>query len=185
MLTTSSFQHLLELNNFSSLMAFIAGFNKSSITRLKHTIKELSGRTMKKLAEVEKLMSAESSFKAYRSRIHSVNPPCIPYLGVYLLDLTYIEDGNPNRIGHLINFAKRRLINALIREVQQYQDQSYSFDDMEELIGKINQSLTMPFSVHFVPNDTKPRMTMKEFEDYLFELSNQREPRGVERSSVE
>jgi hypothetical protein len=44
------------------------------------------------------------------------------YSGVYLLDLTYIADGNPNYIGDLINFAKLRLVHMIIREVRQYQN---------------------------------------------------------------
>jgi len=38
---------LLQLNNYSTTMAFIAGFNKSSILRLKLTFKELSQRASK------------------------------------------------------------------------------------------------------------------------------------------
>ncbi len=35
-----------------------------------------------------------------RDFIHSANPPCVPYLGVYLTDLTFIEDGIPDKIKH-------------------------------------------------------------------------------------
>jgi len=39
---------------------------------------------------------------------------------MYLTDLTFIEDGNPNNIGGgLINFFKRRQISAVIQEIQQ------------------------------------------------------------------
>ena len=64
-------------------------------------------------------MSAEMSYKNYRSNLKSISPPCIPYignvgayraftdcLGVFLSDLTFIGDGNPDQIGKLINFTK-------------------------------------------------------------------------------
>jgi son of sevenless-like protein len=39
-------------------------------------------------------MSPLGSFKNFRNTLHSLNPPCIPYLGVYLSDLTFIEGSN-------------------------------------------------------------------------------------------
>ncbi|RKO86524.1 ras guanine nucleotide exchange factor domain-containing protein, partial [Blyttiomyces helicus] len=68
------------LNNFSTLMAFIAGLNKACITRLKLTAKELPSKFAKKLADFERLMTAEGSFKNYRACIRAANPPCIPYM---------------------------------------------------------------------------------------------------------
>ena len=171
------------MNNFSSLMAFIAGFNKSPLTRLKFTMKELPTRTLKRLSELEKLMSAESAYKVYRYRLHSVNPPCIPYLGVYLLDLTYMEDGNPNKIGPLINFSKRRLINTLIREVQQYQNEPYNLLPVMDVVRLIDLALKMPFSLDSTSSNGTST-TMKNFEDELFHLSLEREPRGAERNQI-
>jgi hypothetical protein len=182
---------LYTLNNFSTLMAFIAGFNKAPVTRLKHTMKEVPAKSAKKLMELEKIMSAESSYKFYRAAIHTVNPPCIPYVGVYLLDLTYMEDGNPNKVDGLINFAKRRLIHKLIREVQQYQDQPFNLKIVDEMVAMLNQSTTLPITQDTnVPATPAPGekaselMTVRQFEDMLFNLSLQREPRGAERNQI-
>eukprot|EP00842_Homolaphlyctis_polyrhiza_P000741 jgi/Hompol1/1668/HPOL_002322-RA len=74
-------QHLHTMSNFSTLMAIIAGINKAAISRLKQTFKELPSKTAKKLSDLEKLMSAEGSYKNYRLSIHAATPPCIPYIG--------------------------------------------------------------------------------------------------------
>jgi hypothetical protein len=158
-------------------MAFIAAFNKAPITRLKHTMKDLPHRSTKKLQDLERIMSAESSYKNYRAKIHTVNPPCIPYLGVYLLDLTYMEDGNPDTIGQLINFAKRRLVHTLIREVQQYQDLNFNFKPVEEIETLLKKVL-------FTSLAETAGKSMKEYEDWLFEVSLTREPRGVDRQAI-
>ncbi|KAI8905244.1 hypothetical protein DFJ77DRAFT_443742 [Powellomyces hirtus] len=109
--------HLLTLNNFSTLMAVIAGLNKAAISRLKMTFKEVGSKNLKKLNEMERLMTAEGSYRNYRSHIKTVTRPCIPYIGVYLIDLTYMEDGNPDFIAHRINFTKRQMISGVINEI--------------------------------------------------------------------
>ena len=38
--------------------------------------------------------------------------PCVPYIGIYLSDLTFIEDGNPEFLDeNLINFQKQEVIS--------------------------------------------------------------------------
>ncbi|KAJ3321086.1 hypothetical protein HDV06_004644 [Boothiomyces sp. JEL0866] len=122
-------------NNYSTLMAIIAGINKACISRLKLTAREVNPKYTKRRAELETLMSAQSSYKNYRVSIHSIAPPCIPYIGTYLTDLTYIEDGNPDLIDGLINFSKKELISKVIREIMEYQQFPYTIKPHSELIA--------------------------------------------------
>ena len=58
-------------------------------------------------------------------------PPCIPYLGIFLSDLTFIEEGNPDKLvlggAQLINFVKRRKVAEVILKIQDYQNTPYNF----------------------------------------------------------
>ena len=50
-----------------------------------------------------------------REALHRCDPPCIPYLGMYLTDLSFIEEGTPNftEDGGLLNFSKMRMVSCL------------------------------------------------------------------------
>lgn len=113
-------EELLKLNNFQTLMAFLGGVNNAAISRLKFTKDQLSKRATQKLEELEKLMNMEGSYKGYREALKNAQPPVIPYLGVYLSDLTFVEDGNPDFIDNLINFSKRQLIYDTISKIETY-----------------------------------------------------------------
>lgn len=42
---------------------------------------------------------------------YSCNPPAVPYLGMYLTDLAFIEEGTPNFTEEgLVNFSKMRMV---------------------------------------------------------------------------
>lgn len=49
------------------------------------------------------------------------------YRGVYLQDLTFIEDGNPDQIGDLINFSKRILVRKILSQIATFQQEAYNF----------------------------------------------------------
>lgn len=40
--------------------------------------------------------SRDNNFKIFRDSLRTVSPPSIPFLGLYLSDLTFIEEGNSN-----------------------------------------------------------------------------------------
>ncbi|KAI8645286.1 ras guanine nucleotide exchange factor domain-containing protein [Parasitella parasitica] len=132
------------LNNFNTCMAILSAFDNSAVGRLKRTWEMVGARTNHTVANIRKLMGASRNFNQYRALIHSVNPPCIPFLGIYLQDLTFIEDGNPNFLKtskDLINFAKRAKTAEVIREIQQYQTMGYQFRAVDEIQSFILDSL--------------------------------------------
>ena len=43
----------------------------------------------------------------YRQALAESTPPCIPYIGLILQDLTFVQIGNQDFLEEKINFAKR------------------------------------------------------------------------------
>jgi RasGEF domain len=50
------------------------------------------------------------SYGRYREDLKKASPPYIPFLGVFLKDLTYIDDGNPTFEGDRVNWTKLKLV---------------------------------------------------------------------------
>ncbi|KAI8992261.1 ras guanine nucleotide exchange factor domain-containing protein [Pilobolus umbonatus] len=132
-------------NNFNTCMAILSAFDNSAIGRLKRTWELVGARTNHIASNIRQIMGTGRNFGQYRVLIHSVNPPCIPFLGIYLQDLTFIEDGNPNFLkssSTLINFAKRAKTAEVIREIQQYQSMGYPFKPVEEIQSFVIEQLS-------------------------------------------
>ncbi|EGC33639.1 hypothetical protein DICPUDRAFT_48828 [Dictyostelium purpureum] len=157
---------LRKINNFNTCIAFISGINNSAILRLKHTHSLLTKKYVDTLRNLEKEMNCESSYKAYRDKLKNSDPPVVPYIGLYLTDLTFIEEGNPNIIrNNLINFAKYYLIHKVISEIQQYQWTEYQLN-----VAPIIQTFIRDI----------PQVNL----DELYQLSLLKEPRGSLKSDI-
>jgi len=125
-----------QLNNFDTLMAILAGLTSTPIHRLKVTWELMPNKVVTLYNDLRAMMNPTKNFSEYREALHSIEPPCVPFLGVYLTDLTFIEDGNPDRIHdqqYLINFAKRSKTAEVIREIQQYQVAPYILQPVQEI----------------------------------------------------
>ena len=128
-------QQCRALNNFSSVTAIVSALGTSHIVRLSRTWQAVNPKTNAMLEAMRNLIASGKNFLQYRETLRVATPPCIPFLGVYLTDLTFIEDGIPSHIKgtELINFAKRTKTAEVIRDIQQYQNVPYALNPVPEL----------------------------------------------------
>lgn len=133
-----------QLNNFNSLMSILAGFSMAPVYRLKRTAEMVPPKVRASLEQYKSLMESSRNFAQYRETLHSVDPPCVPFLGIYLTDLTFNDDGNPDYFPskpHLVNFSKQAKTAETIREIQQFQNSPYNLDAVGEIQDFILRSL--------------------------------------------
>jgi len=120
-------EHLRSMNNFHSLMAIFGGINNTHVFRTKAIRKDLSKQQQETYAELEKLFLSDTNYKNYRIAYKDAKPPCIPFLGVHLRDLAFVDEGSPDKVNQMINLNKRRTIWKVISNTMRYQPISYNF----------------------------------------------------------
>ncbi|KAG0219916.1 hypothetical protein BGX33_011390, partial [Mortierella sp. NVP41] len=143
-------EKLRQLNNFSMLSATTAALSHSPIHRLRRTWELVPNKYINSLAMLQALTSSAKNWAEYRAELHSVNPPCVPFVGIYLTDLVMIEDGNPDilrKTDNHINFYKRVSTAEVIREIQQYQSVPYCLTMVPEIQAFIRRGMDNAKSV--------------------------------------
>ncbi|XP_032070315.1 ras-specific guanine nucleotide-releasing factor 2 [Thamnophis elegans] len=148
------------LHNYNGVLEITSAFNRSAIYRLKKTWAKVSKQTKALMDKLQKIVSSEGRFKNLRETLKNCNPPSVPYLGMYLTDLAFIEEGTPNFTEEgLVNFSKMRMISHIIREIRQFQQASYRIEHQQKVTQYLlDKSLIID-------------------EDTLYELSLKIEPR--------
>nr|XP_036855705.1 ras-specific guanine nucleotide-releasing factor 2 isoform X1 [Manis javanica] len=117
------------LHDYNGVLEITSALNRSAIYRLKKTWAKVSKQTKALMDKLQKTVSSEGRFKNLRETLKNCNPPAVPYLGMYLTDLAFIEEGTPNFTEEgLVNFSKMRMISHIIREIRQFQQTCYRID---------------------------------------------------------
>ncbi|XP_054160727.1 ras-specific guanine nucleotide-releasing factor 1-like [Oppia nitens] len=117
------------LHNFNGVLQICAAFTNSSVFRLKRTWEKVCKTTKQTIDKLQTLVSTDGRFRNMREALHRCDPPCIPYLGMYLTDLSFIEEGTPNFTEEgLLNFSKMRMIAHVIREIRHFQQTPYKIE---------------------------------------------------------
>uniref|UniRef100_A0A8C7N8V8 CRK SH3-binding GNRP n=1 Tax=Oncorhynchus kisutch TaxID=8019 RepID=A0A8C7N8V8_ONCKI len=155
-------KHLRKLNNFNSYLAILSALDSAPIRRL-----EWQKTTSEGLEEYCTLIDSSSSFRAYRAALADVEPPCIPYLGLILQDLTFVHLGNPDLINGKVNFSKRWQQFNILDSMRRFQQVHYDLKHNDDIVSFFND-----FSDHLA-------------EEALWELSLKIKPRNITRRKTE
>lgn len=122
----------LQLNNYDGLMAIICSLNSSIINRLRKTWEYVSPKRREMLKTLQAIVEPSNNNKVLRARLQGHVPPCLPFLGMFLTDLTFVDIGNPatkqlpgsnadeNGLT-VVNFDKHTRTAKIIGELQRFQ----------------------------------------------------------------
>ncbi|ORX50455.1 ras GEF [Hesseltinella vesiculosa] len=124
----------LQLNNFNTLMTIRCALNSASIARLKRTW-DLAMRSTKYKTmyhTIDTVADSKRNFATYRKCLRQAVPPGLPFLGIFLSDMVFVDEGNldlrfsTNGDLSLINFDKYvRMTQLLDQTIIRFQQVSY------------------------------------------------------------
>uniref|UniRef100_A0A8C1SMI1 Ral GEF with PH domain and SH3 binding motif 2 n=1 Tax=Cyprinus carpio TaxID=7962 RepID=A0A8C1SMI1_CYPCA len=113
---------LCDMNSLHAVMAVVSALQSAPIFRLNKTWALLSRKDKATFERLEYLMSKEDNYKRLRDYISSQSmTSCIPYLGIYLSDLTYIDSAYPSTGSILENEQRSNLMNNILRIISDLQ----------------------------------------------------------------
>jgi len=116
--------HCLLLNNFSDLMSIAVGLQHHCVSRLHSRWAKLTPPVMLEYQAIEKITAMEKNYKNMRSLMKKTTAPLIPFLGIALKDLVFIEE-NPTMMGDQISMDKMDMIYRVIQTVKNCASTTY------------------------------------------------------------
>ncbi|KAK4238363.1 ras guanine nucleotide exchange factor domain-containing protein [Achaetomium macrosporum] len=115
-----------QLHNYDALMAITCALSNTSIQRLKMTWDFVPVKRKEMLKSLQEAVDIRQNFKTLRSKLQNQVTPCLPFLGMYLTDLTFVDVGNPATKTSdtgltVVNFDKHTRTARIIGELQRFQ----------------------------------------------------------------
>ncbi len=119
------------LGAFNTTMELVAALNKGAVQRLKKTWELVPRKDKALFDELEEFVSSKGSYKLMREGIRERRDkslPVLPYIGMYLADLVYTDEGSMVELSPgVINFGRLMAISAVIQEVLAFKKTSFNF----------------------------------------------------------
>lgn len=127
---------LQEINSLNCLKAVVSGLQNTPIYRLNKTWNIVPKRDKEKLEKLNELVSEENNREKLRLHLEAARLPCIPYLGMYLTDLTYINTIHPCTGG--LDVERTNKMNEILRIIADFQQSEYDFVDSSPIQNYLN-----------------------------------------------
>lgn len=127
------------IRNFNTMIDIVSGLNSNPIHRLTKSWEQVDQDFQVHFKRLTDLASPKKSYSNLRTATKEGGVPCMPYIGMHLTDVLFIEDGNKDKTSNgLINFTKRRLLGGVIRDIQVYQQMPFDLTEQPMLTTRLS-----------------------------------------------
>ncbi|XP_028394917.1 ras-specific guanine nucleotide-releasing factor RalGPS1-like [Dendronephthya gigantea] len=161
---------LLDMNNFHSSKAILSGLQSEPVYRLEQTWMMVNRKDKLTFDKLDNVFSVTENKLKLRTLLEEAKLPCIPYLGIYLTDLTYLDTVHPSTGG--LDKDRDQKMNNVIRVIAEFQMSDY--DDLEEV----------PYIMNYLNSVNYIDEFQKFMEDRNYKTSLEREPPKGSKSSL-
>lgn len=111
--------HCREMQNLNAFFAIIMGLSNMAVARLTQTWERLPGKLKRTFSQFESLIDPSRNHRRYRLFISKMEPPIIPFMPLFLKDMTFAHEGNKTYLENgLINFEKMQMIAQTLRTIR-------------------------------------------------------------------
>ncbi|KAL0219084.1 hypothetical protein P9112_004737 [Eukaryota sp. TZLM1-RC] len=157
-------EKLFDDNSFNAASAVVIGVTNAAVKRLNAIQAQITPQTKAKVQELTQFINPKGNYKLYRSALRSLsrNDIVAPWFGVFLRDLTFIEDGNPKVVNSQLNFYRAMLSYNTITQCLTWQGSARKLD-----FSSIDYSCMVDVENHEVIDDKM-----------LYQLSLDMQPRA-------
>ncbi|KRY29849.1 putative RasGEF domain protein [Trichinella spiralis] len=133
-------RHLRRLGNLNSCLALLSALDSGALRRL-----DWPRSAVDQLNQYSSLIDSSQSFKVYRTALAETKPPCLPYLGLILQDLTFVQVGNADYlpveevgVANVVNFAKRWQQFMILDNVRRFKSWQYNIKKNDNVLVFFN-----------------------------------------------
>jgi len=137
-------EELYKLSNFNGVFQITSALVSSPVSRLTKTWEQIGLKWQQKFQKFLDFSSPSGNFQSYREVLSSISVACIPYIGLFLSDLTFIEEGNPDFLENgFVNFIKSKMVADVIRQIQRFQKRPFNLKTVPSIQQYLWQHQTL------------------------------------------
>jgi len=148
------------------MFAIIAGLNAAPVRRLRRSWEPVSARYLARLNICEAIIDPHRNFANYRQTLATISPPCVPYLGVFLRALSFIQEGSPDfLLDDVVNFRKFQKAAQVINKIQRWQLEPHNLHPVPLVLTFLEKSLHRVGDSNFLWNLSLKREPPESWEE--------------------
>ena len=123
-----------EIHNFNALMEVFSALSQITITRLKSSWARVHPKLRASFEDLEQLLTPIGNFRRFREEIKSTlerdEGPSLPYVGTFLRDVLFANDGNPHNLFgsvKIVNWDKLHIVGNQINYFNKFKKIRFQF----------------------------------------------------------
>lgn len=140
---------LYKMNNFNDAFAIVTSLNSFFIKDLKKSWRIIDANiSIPKAKELNEIFAYAKNYSKLREQLDlCLEKPCVPFLGLFLKDLSYMDesqkyiiekplnqpDASYNKYNYLLNLEKIRMVDKIFTKFEQFQNVKYNFKPVFKL----------------------------------------------------